>query len=218
MMFVEKFGADSFRVYEMFMGPLDKSKPWNTKGLQGSYRFIQKVWKACIENKEKISNRNESSDQTIRILHQTIKKVTEDLEKLSFNTAVSQMMIFINHILTLKSYNEDVIKSFLIILNPFAPHLTEEIFEQLGFNVDGPITNQIWPEFNDKLLVPDKMTIAVQINGKTRGAIELDSSLSQQNIVKSILQNDGFKKYLNNLSVIKEIYVPNRLVNFVIKK
>jgi len=217
-MFVEKFGADSFRVYEMFMGPLDKSKPWNTKGLQGSYRFIQKVWKACIENKEKINNRNESSDQTIRILHQTIKKVTEDLEKLSFNTAVSQMMIFINHILTLKSYNEDVIKSFLIILNPFAPHLTEEIFEQLGFNVDGPITNQIWPEFNDKLLVPDKMTIAVQINGKTRGAIELDSSLSQQNIVKSILQNDGFKKYLNNLSVIKEIYVPNRLVNFVIKK
>ena len=215
---VEKFGADSFRVYEMFMGPLDKSKPWNTKGLQGSYRFIQKVWKACIENKENINNRNESSDQTIRILHQTIKKVTEDLEKLSFNTAVSQMMIFINHILTLKSYNEDVIKSFLIILNPFAPHLTEEIFEQLGFNVDGPITNQIWPEFNDKLLVPDKMTIAVQINGKTRGAIELDSSLSQQNIVKSILQNDGFKKYLNNLSVIKEIYVPNRLVNFVIKK
>ena len=108
---VDKYGADSFRVYEMFMGPLDKSKPWNTKGLQGSYRFIQKVWKICIDNREKL-NDVEPSKETLRLLHQTIKKVTEDLDTLSFNTAVSQMMIFVNHILTLENYNNEVLNNF----------------------------------------------------------------------------------------------------------
>ena len=124
----------------MFMGPLDKSKPWNTKGLQGSYRFIQKVWKIFIENREKL-NDDEPSKETLRQLHQTIKKVTEDLNTLNFNTAVSQMMIFVNHILTLEEYNNEVLRQFLILLNPFAPHISEEVFEILGYNVDGPITS-----------------------------------------------------------------------------
>ena len=214
---VEKFGADSFRVYEMFMGPLDKSKPWNTKGLQGSYRFIQKVWKACIENKEKINNRNESSDETIRILHQTIKKVTKDLENLSFNTAVSQMMIFINHISTLKSYDEGVIRTFLIILNPFAPHISEEINELLSLNNGEPISSQYWPEYDESLIATENMTIAVQFNGKTRGTIDVNTDSSKDDIIQNITTNDIFKKYLIDVEIVKEVYVPERLVNLVVK-
>lgn len=214
---VEKFGADSFRVYEMFMGPLDKSKPWNTKGLQGSYRFIQKVWKACIENKDKINNRNESSDQTIRILHQTIKKVTKDLENLSFNTAVSQMMIFINHILTLKSYDEDVIRSFLIILNPFAPHISEEINELLSLSNGEPISSQHWPKYVESLIATANMTIAVQFNGKTRGTIDVSTDSSKDEIIQNITKNDNFKKYFVDVEIVKEVYVPKRLVNLVFK-
>lgn len=214
---VEKFGADSFRVYEMFMGPLDKSKPWNTKGLQGSYRFIQKVWKACIENKEKINNGNESSDETIRILHQTIKKVTKDLENLSFNTAVSQMMIFINHILTLESYDEDVIRSFLIILNPFAPHISEEINELLSLSNGEPISSQHWPKYVESLIASANMTIAVQFNGKTRGTIDVSTDSSKDDIIQNITKNDNFKKYFVDVEIVKEVYVPKRLVNLVFK-
>ena len=165
---VDKYGADSFRVYEMFMGPLDKSKPWNTKGLQGSYRFIQKVWKIFIENREKL-NDDEPSKETLRQLHQTIKKVTEDLNTLNFNTAVSQMMIFVNHILTLENYNNEVLRQFLILLNPFAPHISEEIFEILKYNINGYISDQSWPKYDENYLMPMTMNIAVQINGKTRG-------------------------------------------------
>jgi leucyl-tRNA synthetase len=214
---VEKFGADSFRVYEMFMGPLDKSKPWNTKGLQGSYRFIQKVWKAFIENKEKINSGNESSDETIRILHQTIKKVTRDLENLSFNTAVSQMMIFINHILTLESYEEDVIRTFLIILNPFAPHITEEINELLFLNEGKLISSQNWPKFDEKMIAANSMTIAVQFNGKTRGTIDVSAKSNEEDIHKLILSESKFSKFLENCKIIKKIYIPKRLVNFVLK-
>jgi leucyl-tRNA synthetase len=214
---VEKFGADSFRIYEMFMGPLDKSKPWNTKGLQGSYKFIQKVWRVYIENKDKINNVDNASDETLRILHQTIKKVTEDLETLSFNTAVSQMMIFINHFLTLKSYNEDVLKSFLIILNPFAPHVTEEINEVLFSIENGQISSFNWPKYDESLMVTESMTIAVQINGKTRGTVDVGTGTNKDDIIKIISENNNFKKYLINVDIIKEVYVPNRLVNLVVK-
>jgi leucyl-tRNA synthetase len=214
---VEKFGADSFRIYEMFMGPLDKSKPWNTKGLQGSYRFIQKIWKVCIEYKEKINNENKSSDETIRILHQTIKKVTKDLENLSFNTAVSQMMIFINHILTLKSYDEGVIRTFLIILNPFAPHISEEINELLFLSNGEPISCQHWPRYDESLIATANMTIAVQFNGKTRGTIDVSTDSNKDDIIQDITNNDTFKKYLIDLEIVKKVYVPKRLVNLVVK-
>ncbi len=213
---VEKYGADSFRVYEMFMGPLDKSKPWNTKGLQGSYRFIQKVWKTCIDQREKIKN-IEPSKETLRLLHQTIKKITEDLESLNFNTAVSQMMIFVNHLLTLENCNHEVLRQFLILLNPFAPHISEEVFEILGFNLDGPITSQLWPKYEENFLCADTMNIAVQINGKTRGVLELEVDLSKEIIIEKILDNNVFNKYFAGGKIIKEIYVPNRLVNFVVK-
>ena len=211
---VEKYGADSFRVYEMFMGPLDKSKPWNTKGLQGSYRFLTKVWKLYIEFQSKI-NDQEPSKETLILLHQTIKKVTEDLEELNFNTAISQMMIFVNHALALDSINEEVLKSFLIILNPFAPHISEEIYEILKYNVNGPISDQSWPVYEQNYLNSDTMKIVVQINGKTRGVVEIGVDSGKNDIIKYIKKHESFEKYFVNSKIIKNIYVPKRLVNFV---
>ena len=212
---VEKYGADSFRIYEMFMGPLDKSKPWNTKGLQGCYRFVQKIWRLYTEDESKIVN-NKGSKESIMILHQTIKKVTDDLDSLSFNTAVSQMMIFVNHMLNQDTYNEEILHTFLIILNPFAPHLSEELNEMIFKNNYCPISDKSWPNYDGALIVADTMTIAVQINGKTRGTIEVDSGLDKENIFNNIQENEQFIKYLENGNIIKKIYIPNRLVNFVI--
>ena len=212
---VDKYGADSFRLYEMFMGPLDKSKPWSTKGLQGCYRFTQKIWKLYTEDKNKIVD-DFPSKETLRILHQTIKKVTVDLDNLSFNTAVSQMMIFVNHMLSQENYNKEVLHTFLIILNPFSPHIAEELNEAIFKEDYSPISEKPWPDFDDTLIVSDSMTIAVQINGKTRGTIEVESGLDKENIFNNIKENEKFIKYLKNRDIIKKIYVPNRLVNFVI--
>ena len=213
---VNKYGADSFRVYEMFMGPLDKSKPWNTKGLQGSYRFIQKVWRLCIDNKSKI-NDTEPSEETLRLFHQTIKKVTDDLDKLSFNTAVSQMMIFTNHMLGLEDVNIKVLEQFLIILNPFAPHITEEIHEKLFFDLNKPISSKSWPVYDEKLIMSQELTIAVQVNGKTKGSIIVSSNATEKEIYSAITSKSEFSRYFNNRQILKKIFVPNRLVNFVIK-
>ena len=127
------------------------------------------------------------------------------------------MMIFVNHLLSLENYNKEILRQFLILLNPFAPHISEEIFEILGFNVDGSISSQFWPKHEENFLSTDTMKIVVQINGKTRGAIELEVNLDKKDIYKHILNNDAFKKYFVKGKVIKEIYVPNRLVNFVLK-
>ena len=150
------------------------------------------------------------------ILHQTIKKVTDDLDTLNFNTAVSQMMIFVNHMLSQETYNEDILHTFLIILNPFAPHLSEELNEMTFKNDYCPISDKSWPNYDETLIVADTMTIVVQINGKTRGTIEVDTISEKEDIYNIIIDNDKFSKYLENGNIIKKIYIPNRLVNFVI--
>ena len=213
---VDKYGADSFRVYEMFMGPLDKSKPWNTKGLQGSYRFLQKVWKLYIENREKINDKLPDND-TLKLLHQTIKKVTNDLEDLNFNTAVSQMMIFVNHASTLENLNKNVLKSFLIILNPFAPHITEEIFATLRFD-QGLITGQNWPVYENKYLIDDEVTIAIQINGKLRTTLNLPYDCSEDAAFEIIFKNKTIKKDIGNCTINKKIFIKNKIANIVTKK
>ena len=213
---VNKYGADSFRVYEMFMGPLDKSKPWNTKGLQGSYRFIQKVWKICVDNREKLVD-VEPSKETLRLLHQTIKKVTEDLDTLSFNTAVSQMMIFVNHILTLENYNNEVLRQFLILLNPFAPHISEEIYEILEFNLNGPISRQNWPNYDEILLLDDQIKVVVQINGKTRGMVDATIDSKEVDIIEIIKKEENLIKFFEGMHTVKTIYVPKKLINFVLR-
>ena len=210
---VQEYGADSFRLYEMFMGPLDKSKPWSTSGLQGCYRFIQKVWKLFTVDPSRIEE-NCANEETIKLLHQTIKKVTEDLSDLRFNTSVSQLMIFVNHLTKLEKLDKSVLHQFLLILNPFAPHLSEELNEMLGFE---PLSNTAWPEYDSNLIIEEKITIAVQFNGKTRGNISIASDINES-MVKTIVQNDeNLNKYLNNKEIVKTIYIKGRIVNFVIR-
>jgi leucyl-tRNA synthetase len=210
---VQEFGADSFRLYEMFMGPLDKSKPWSTSGLQGCYRFIQKVWKLFTVDPSKIEE-NCANEETIKLLHQTIKKVTEDLSGLRFNTSVSQLMIFVNHLTKQEKLDKSVLHQFLLILNPFAPHISEELNEMLGFE---PLSNTSWPEYDSNLIIEEKITIAVQFNGKTRGNISITSDVNES-MVKTTVQNDeNLNKYLIDKKILKTIYIKGRIVNFVIK-
>ncbi|MBT5783225.1 MAG: leucine--tRNA ligase, partial [Candidatus Marinimicrobia bacterium] len=210
---VKEYGADSFRLYEMFMGPLDKSKPWNTKGLQGCSRFISKVWRLCTQDIEKITESG-ASKETQKLLHQTIKKVTDDLNNLRFNTVVSHLMIFTNHLQTLDSIDKSIIRTFLLLLNPLAPHISEEINEMLGYS---RITSSEWPSYNNKLIEEKKITIAVQFNGKTRGSVEIDTDLNEGGISEIIKKDIKLSKYLDGFIVIKLILVPKRLINFVLK-
>ncbi|MFL3006911.1 MAG: leucine--tRNA ligase [Candidatus Neomarinimicrobiota bacterium] len=210
---VNEYGADSFRLYEMFMGPLEKSKPWKTKGLQGCYRFLQKVWRLFNDDSKKIED-NCSSEETLKILHQTIKKVTEDIDSLRFNTAVSQLMILTNHLLSLKTLDKDVIHTFLVLLNPFAPHISEEINEKLGYDT---LTSITWPKYNNDLIVEDNVTIAVQFNGKMRGTVTVSMDSKEEIIRKAVDDDDNLKKYFSNMKEVKAIYINNKLINFILQ-
>jgi len=211
---VKDYGADSFRLYEMFMGPLDKSKPWSTKGLQGCYRFLQKVWRLITDNLDNIES-DIANEETLRLLHQTIKKVTEDLDGLRFNTSVSQLMIMVNHLSTLDKLDEDVLKTFLIILDPFAPHISEELYKMLGNG--NCIVDLDWPSWDQSLVSSEIITLVIQFNGKRRGEIAIEKDLDKERIIKIIRENNSFNKYFIDKTIVKEIYVDNRLINFVVK-
>ena len=210
---VKEYGADSFRLYEMFMGPLEKSKPWKTKGLQGCYRFLQKVWRLFHDKTKNIEN-NCANEETLKILHQTIKKVSEDINNLRFNTAVSQLMIFTNHLVTLSTLDREVLNTFLVLLNPFAPHLSEEINEKLG---NDTITSIRWPEYDNSLIIENTSTVAVQFNGKMRGTIEIELNSEQKTVRKTVMADKNLKKFFESKEEIKVIYIPNKLINFVLK-
>ena len=208
---VVDYGADSFRLYEMFMGPLDKSKPWSTKGLQGCYRFLQKVWRLFNDENRPIEE-NCSNEETKRLLHQTIKKASEDLDGLRFNTVVSQLMIFTNHLSTLHVLDKDVLHRFLILLNPFAPHLSEELNEKLGY---GLITSMKWPVYDEKLIINEMITIAVQFKGKTRGTIEVSPETSEDEAMDLVKGTTFGEKYLSQGKIIKVVYIQNKIINII---
>ncbi|MEL1235436.1 MAG: leucine--tRNA ligase [Candidatus Neomarinimicrobiota bacterium] len=208
---VKEFGADSFRLYEMFMGPLDKSKPWSTKGLQGCYRFLQKVWR-LFNNQDIVIKENCADDETQRLLHQSIKKSSDDLDGLRFNTVVSQLMILTNHLSTLDILDKDVLRQFLILLNPFAPHLSEELNERLGYQ---PITSSQWPEYDEKLIIDEMITIAVQFKGKTRGTIDIAPDTNESDTMEIVKKTEFGKKYLSQGNVIKIIYIKNKIINII---
>ena len=208
---VKEFGADSFRLYEMFMGPLDKSKPWSTKGLQGCYRFLQKVWR-LFNNQDIAIKENCADDETQRLLHQSIKKASDDLDGLRFNTVVSQLMILTNHLSTLDILDKDVLRQFLILLNPFAPHLSEELNERLGYQ---PITSSQWPKYDEKLIMDEMITIAVQFKGKTRGTIDIAPNTNESDTMEIVKATEFGKKYLSQGKVIKIIYIQNKIINII---
>ena len=210
---IEEYGADTMRLYEMFMGPLDKSKPWSTKGLQGCARFTEKIWR-IFNDTEKYSEQKDS-EETTRLLHQTIAKVTSDLENMRFNTAISQMMIFSNHLQGLDTINKETLKTFLLLLNPFIPHMSEELNEQI--TAFDSLSYSKWPEFEAELAKEELITIAIQVNGKLRGNLQVPAETDDKTLKTEAAKVDGVKRHIKGKNILKKVIVPGRLVNFVVK-
>lgn len=212
---INKYGADTLRLYEMFMGPLTASLPWLESGLVGSHKFLMRVYRLFTDSQyqSKIIKFNHKTLDTI--YHQTVKKVTCDINDLSFNTAIAQLMIFINACYKAKHIYQGHLFNFLKLLNPFAPHLSEELWEMTGNKAS--INHSNFPVYNEDFLVTKTVNIAIQINGKTKVICQLPVDLSQADIIKTIIDNEKVKPWLNNKTIIKTVFVMNKIINFVIK-
>ena len=216
---VAEMGADSLRLYEMFMGPLEDMKPWNTKGILGVRRFLEKVWslQEKVKSVSSLSGSESYSKTDLKLkklLHRTIKKVTDDIESLSFNTAISQMMILANEMKSLPSIPKDDFSLFLKILSPFAPHVSEELWEIIGNPKS--IFYEDWPIPKLEFLVVDEVILVVQIDGKKRGSISLPPDVTEETAKKNILALPRIQKYLKGKIIRKWIYVPGKIVNIVV--
>jgi len=209
---VNEHGADVFRIYEMFIGPFDQAAAWDTKGISGIDRFIKRVWRFVQEVELDDAQLNSKHRQ---ILHYTIKKVTEDIDNLALNTAISQLMIFMNELGKEKTINRIALDSFIKLLAPFAPHIAEELWQLLGH--DDTIAYETWPGYDEKYLIADQITIAVQVNGKRRGEISVDSEAGKDTIIATAINEENVARFINGKEIVKEIYVPGRLVNLVIR-
>ena len=216
---MDEYGADSMRLYEMFMGPLNKSKPWSTKGLQGCYRFVKKLWSILVDENgnlsTKIIDNDEGDKDTLFLHHQTIKKLGEDIENLHFNTAVSQLMIYCNHLQKCDTVSKKLIEELVIILSPFIPHISEEFWSLLGHSQT--ISYQSWPQYSEDLIQLDEVTIAVQVNGKLRANINVAKDSNESDVISEAMLLENVKKFTSEGNIIKTIYVANRLLNFVVK-
>ncbi len=212
----EEYGADTLRLFEMFLGPLEQYKPWNTAGIEGVNRFVQKLWRWLHdgEGDEIVTEGKAPGEAELRLLHQTIEKVTRDIETLNFNTSVSQFMICVNEFAKANVRAKDFFETFAVLLAPYAPHLAEEIWHKLGHQES--IQKAPWPKANPALLVMDSMKIVIQVNGKLRGEISVATGATQEEIFSAALANEEVKKYMEGKEIKKKIYVPKKLVNFVV--
>nr|MDQ6940323.1 class I tRNA ligase family protein [Verrucomicrobiota bacterium] len=222
---ITEYGADALRCYEMFMGPLEQMKPWSMKGVEGVSRFLARVWRLLMDENQagewELSPRvqdaaAEKSQQ--KILHATIKKVTDDIESLSFNTAISQMMVFVNAFTNAPVIPVSVMRTFLVVLSPFAPHLASELWEKLSQNFQhslGEIDAQTWPEFDPALLVEDEVEIILQVNGKVRDRVRAPINAPNEQLEQVALANPRVQEFIAGKTVRKIIVVPNKLVNVV---
>lgn len=210
----QKYGADCIRLYISFLGPLDKDKPWSESGIEGCRRFLDRLWRLCINDQnECITEKSKLPKHLNSLLHQTIKKVSEDIEKLNFNTAISAMMILVNELYTNKSKNNKVIKILCQLLQPFAPHISEEIWSRIGEK--GWVCLEPWPDFDPLLIQDEKITLAVQVNGKTRGTLSISAKAEEQTALESAKKIEKVSKILNQSTIKKVIYKPGRILNIV---
>jgi len=215
---VKEYGADSLRVYEMFMGPFEQSVAWSQKGIKGARNFLERIWRLGEELKKRKKNKikNKEIERKIEIaLNKTIKKVSLDIDQLKFNTAISALMEFLNLISQNKeNLSLKVFQTFLKLLSPFAPHLADELWSQLGFR--GYASTQKWPSWNEKLIKEEKILLIVQVNGKVRDKIEVEREISQKEAQEIALASEKVKKWLEGKKIKKVIFVPGKLINFVI--
>ena len=215
-MIVEKYGADTLRLYEMFLGPVEQSKPWDTNGIDGCHRFLKKLWGMYFDRDGKLQASDaEPTKDELKSLHKLIKKVTADIEVFSYNTSVSAFMICLNELNQQKSHNRHVMETLAVLLAPFCPHLCEELWEALGH--DSSICDAQWPEFNEEYLKEDSMNLTVSFNGKARFQLAFPADADNATIEQTVLADEQSQKYMEGKSVVKVIVVPKRIVNVVLK-
>ncbi len=207
---IKEYGADALKLYEMFMGPLDKVKPWQTGGIKGVFNFLQKSFKLLMEQR----TFDRENPQITKALHKCIKKVTEDIEAMHFNTAISAMMVFINKAQKEKHLSQETIESFTKLLSPFAPHIAEEVWESLGHKTS--IAFAPWPTFNKELAGDELITMAVQINGKTRTTLDVPIDISKIDFLALAKTEKKIAKWLDGKTIVKEIFVPRKIANIII--
>lgn len=213
-MIVERYGADTLRLYEMFLGPLEQSKPWDTNGIDGVHRFLRKLWGLYYSAEGLRVTDTPATKEELKSLHKLIRKVTQDVEQFSFNTSVAAFMICINELQGLKTSSREVLQPLLILLAPFAPHIAEELWHAIG--EETTIVAAQWPEYDEKLLVEDSFKYPVSFNGKTRFTIELPREASQDEIREAVLSADEAQKWLEGKTPKKVIIVPGRIINIVL--
>jgi leucyl-tRNA synthetase len=215
---VKEYGADSMRLYEMFMGPLDRDKPWTDEGIQGVHRFLKRVWSLFIaENGELHPRIVESGGDAsmVRVLHHTMKAVTNNIEDLLFNTAIARMMEFVNAALKVENVDKDVMEKFVLILSPFAPHMGEELWARLGH--DNTLAYEPWPQYDEAMLVEDTIEIPVQVNGKLRAVITVPADADKDAILAAAKADPKVAQHIQGKTIVKEVFVPGKLASIVVK-
>jgi leucyl-tRNA synthetase len=208
---VREFGADTLRMYEMFMGPLEAEKPWSTSSIGGVHRFLDRVWRT---GQRELSDDAPSEEQE-RLLHKTIKKVTEDTGNLEFNTAISQMMIFINEIFKMETLHRSVWERFVLLLSPYAPHIAEELWELLG--KEPPVALKSWPSYKEELIQDEEVTVVIQVNGKVRDRLQMAVDTPEETMKERALASERVQQFVDGKEIRRIITVPNKLVNIVAK-
>jgi leucyl-tRNA synthetase len=217
---IAEYGADSMRLYELFMGPLDVQKPWQMSGVEGVFRFLQRTWRLVVDEKagelnSRLTDAPSSSEPELqRTLHKTIKKVASDTEALQMNTGIAQMMIFVNEATTAKTLPQNTVKTFLRLLSPYAPHLCEELWQRLG--EPDLIAHSDWPTYDEALCIDDTITVVIQINGKKRDELQVPKDTPKDELEAMALASDRTKKFMDGKPAKKVIVVPGRLVNIVV--
>ena len=209
----DSYGADTLRLYEMFLGPIEQAKPWNTNGISGVFNFLNKVWKLFYDENNLIVVDSEPDSESLKILNQTIKKINHDIENFSFNTCVSSLMILVNKLTEKKCSSFKVLKPLSILLSPFAPHLAEELWFALGN--ENSITDEVFPEHDPNLLIEKEKNYPVSFNGKLKFQILLSNDLSKKEVEEIVSNHDLTIKNLDGKSIKKIIFVPNKIINVV---
>jgi len=215
---VDKYGADAMRMYEMFMGPLERAKPWQTSGIEGVLRFLQRVWRFYCDGSDQLRKDlvDEAPEALDRTLHKTIKKVGEDIENLRFNTAISQLMIYLNEAMKNGAPSRKHLETFALILSPFCPHVAEELWWKLGH--EETLAYEPWPEWDEGRVKDEVVTIAIQVNGKLRDQLEIPADATREQVRELALERPKIQKYLEGMEIKKFIFVPGRLANVVVAK
>ena len=209
---VERYGADTLRLYEMFLGPVEQSKPWDTNGIDGVNRFIKKLWNHFVRALD--APQKEASKEELKAIHKLIKKIGSDIESFSFNTSVAAFMIALNELSALKSTSREVMDLFTRVIAPFAPHIAEEFWSLLGH--EGSVADAGWPLFNEEYLREDSVKYPVSFNGKARYTIEVPADCSREDVEKAALADAGAEKWLGGKTPRKVIVVPGKIVNIVV--